>query len=309
MNSAAADPTTRNYPVAAIRDWVETVFVAAGCSVIEAQAIAAGLVQANLYGHDSHGIGLIPQYLGNIKLGMVRCGQTIKVVADHGALVGVDGQRGFGQTIGPQAMALAIERAGQHGVCVIGTSNTHHLARIGHWGERCAAAGFASIHFVNVQTRPLVAPWGGSDARLATNPFCVAVPHEPHPIVLDYATSAVAYGKVRVAYEGGQLMAPGLLMDAAGAPTNDPRVMVDPPWGALLPFAQHKGFALAVMCELLGGALSGGHVQDHTPEVNPMRNNMLSVVFDPNAFCGAEEFRAEVTRMAHWVKASPPASD
>ena len=204
-------------------------------------------------------------------------------------------------------MRIAIERARAHGLAMVGLANTHHLARIGRWGEQCAAAGFASVHFVNVLSQPLVAPWGGRDARLATNPFCVAVPHAPHPLVLDYATSAVAYGKVRVALDAGKRMADGLLLDAQGRPTDDPAVMFQDPIGALLPLGGHKGFALAVMCELLGGALSGGKVQDHAPKPSPMINNMLSLVFAPDKLCSRDDFARQVERLAAWLRASPPA--
>jgi uncharacterized oxidoreductase len=165
----------------------------------------------------------------------------------------------------------------------------------------------ASVHFVNVLSTPLVAPWGGLDARLGTNPFCVGVPHDPHPLVLDYATSAVAYGKVQVAHDAGRSMADGLLLDAKGQPTIDPAVMFADPMGALLPFGQHKGFALAVMCELLGGALSGGKVQDHHPEPSPMINNMLSFVFVPDRLCSRDAFADQVARMASWLRGSPAA--
>lgn len=306
MNTRIIDDAgMRSIPATALREWAQAVLVAAGCDAAEAQAVAENLVEANLYGHDSHGIGLLPTYLRNLAAGITRPGQKVRIVADHGAIVGLDGQSGLGQTIGPQAMAVAIDRAREHGVSVVGTTNTHHLARIGRWGEQCAAEGFASIHFVNVLSRPLVAPWGGSDARLGTNPFCVAVPHHPHPLVLDFATSAVAYGKVRVAYEARVPMAAGLLMDAAGAPTTDPRVMVEMPWGALLPFAGHKGFALGLMCELLGGALSGGRVQHDAPEPSPMRNNMLSVLFAPDKLCPREEFERQVAGLAAYLRGSP----
>jgi uncharacterized oxidoreductase len=286
---------------------VERVFVAAGCDAAEARQVADGLVEANLFGHDSHGVGLVPRYLENLEQGLVRPGRRTRVVADHGAIVGLDGDKGFGQAIGEQAMRIAVERAGTHGLAMVGLANTHHLARIGRWGEQCAAAGFASVHFVNVLSQPLVAPWGGRDARLATNPFCVAVPHAPHPLVLDYATSAVAHGKTRVALDAGRKMADGLLLDAQGRPTNDPAVMFRDPIGALLPFGGHKGFALAVMCELLGGALSGGRVQDHHPKPNPMINNMLSLVFAPDKLCGHDEFARQVERLAAWLRGSPPA--
>jgi hydroxycarboxylate dehydrogenase B len=294
-----------------LTDAVAATFAAAGCDAAEARAIGEGLVEANLFGHDSHGVGLVPHYIGNVAAGLARPNQTLAITSDHGAIVGVDGKRGFGQSIGMQAMALAIERARATGVCVIGVANAHHLARIGRWAEQCADAGFASIHFVNVLSKPLVAPWGGTDARLATNPFCVGVPHAPHPLVLDYATSMVALGKVRVALDAGVPMAEGLVIDAHGRPTTDPATMFRDPIGALLPFGQHKGFALAVMCELLGGALSGGLVQDHHPEPNPMINNMLSIVFAPDRMTTRDAFAAQVGRLSEWLRGSPrdPARD
>lgn len=280
-------------------------FAAAGCSSDEAATVAHALVEANLFGHDSHGIGLLPRYVANLQQGIARAGQSVRIVADHGALIGLDGGCGFGQVLGEQAMALAIERARAGGVCVAGLANAHHLARIGRWAELCAAEGFASVHFVNVLSRPLVAPWGGSDARLATDPFCVGVPHEPHPLILDFATSMAAVGKADVALAEGKPMAEGLLMDAAGRPSTDPAVMFSEPPGALLPFGQHKGFALAVMCELLGGALSGGQVQHCNPPHNPMRNNMLSIVFAPDKLVTREALARQVGELAAWLRGSP----
>ena len=293
----------------ALRNAAAAAFVAAGCDAAEAGAIAHGLVEANLFGHDSHGIGLLPRYLDNLREGLAQAGRHARVVHDAGALVGMDGDRGYGQVIGEEAMRIAIERAKVHGVCVAGIANSHHLARIGRWAEQCAQAGFASVHFVNVLSSPLVAPWRGKDARLATNPFCAAVPHSPHPIVLDFATSMIAFGKVQVAHAAGDMLADARLMDANGEPTRDPSVMFGDPTGALLPFGEHKGFALAVMCEILGGALSGGRVQDHAPKPSPMINNMLSIVFAPDRFASRDAIAAQIESLAAYVRASPHAPD
>ncbi len=292
--------------VPTLTDGVAAMFVSAGCSAPEAQVIAQGLVEANVYGHDSHGVGIVPTYLDHLRDGRVRPGQTVRVVADHGAILGLDGQLGFGQSIGAQAMSLAVERASATGLAMVGLADSHHLGRIGRWAEQCAEAGMASVHFVNVLSAPLVAPWGGTDARLGTNPLCVGVPHSPHPLILDYATSMVALGKTRVALDAGLPMDDGLLLDAAGRPTTDPGVMFTDPRGALLPFAQHKGFALAVMCELLGGALSGGRVQKQRPEYSPLVNNMLSIVFAPDRLVSGDALAAQVHGLAQWLRSSPP---
>lgn len=291
----------------ALIDAATDAFVGAGVGADEARTIAEGLTEANLFGHDSHGIGLVPRYLDNMRLGLAVPGQRVEIVADHSALVSLDGHRGFGQVIGAQAMDIAIERARAHGVCIVGLHKAHHIARIGRWAEQCANAGLASVHFVNVLSTPLVAPFRGTDARLATNPFCVGVPHAPHPIVLDYATSMVAQGKVRVAFEADKEMEAGLLLDADGKPTRDPSVMFSDKLGALLPFGQHKGYALAVMCEILGGALSGGKVQDQLFEPSPMINNMLSVVFAPDKLTTREKLASQITSLAVWLRASPRA--
>ena len=284
--------------------WGERVFAALGCNAREAHLIAANLVQANLYGHDSHGIGLLPQYVENARQGHAVPNREPAVVVDVGSMMTLDGGKGFGQAVGVAAMDVVIERARAHGCTVVGLSNTHHLGRIGRWGEQCAAAGLVSVHFVNVRSRPIVAPWGGSDARVSTNPFCVAVPHAPHPVVLDYATSAVALGKTRVAMEKGEPMDDGLLLDREGRPTNDPRVMWGERIGAIVSFAQHKGWALSAICEILGGGLTGGHVQDGRT-IHPMLNNMLTLAFDPARLGTASALPAEIERLASWARASP----
>jgi len=296
---------TQSIPAPRLVAWGERVFEALGSPPREAAQVARGLVQANLYGHDSHGIGLTPQYADNVRDGHARPGRELRIVHDAGALLTLDAGMGFGQALGEAAMRLAIERAREHGCAVVGLSNSHHLGRIGQWGEQIAAAGFVSVHFVNVRSRPIVAPWGGTDARVSTNPFCVAVPHSPHPLVLDYATAAVALGKTRVAVDEERPMGDGLLLDRSGHPTNDPKVMWGERIGAILPFAEHKGWALSVMCELLGGALSGGRVQDGAT-IHPMLNNMLTLAFDPGRLGTASALESEIGRLAGWVRASPP---
>jgi uncharacterized oxidoreductase len=303
-----ATATAVHVPVARVLAWGEAVFGAIGCAADEALRVAGGLVDANRFGHDSHGIGMAPQYVEAVRCGRVAPGRRPRVVTDAGALVVLDGQLGFGRTIGAAAMDLAIERARTHGCAVVGLSNTHHLGRIGQWGERCADAGLVSIHFVNVRSHAWVAPHGGMDARVSTNPFCVAVPHEPHPLVLDYATSAIALGKTRVAVDEGRELPPGLLLDPHGQPTTDPQVLWrGDPTGAILPFAQHKGWALSVMCELIGGALTGGGVQDGRYS-SVIVNNMLTLAFDPARLGTAGALEREIATLAGWVRASPPAN-
>lgn len=277
----------------------------------EAEHVARHLVDANLAGHDSHGVGMLPRYVDNLLAGVLVPNQQLVVRADHGALLTLDGQAGYGQAIGVQAMQLGMARARTHGVAVLGLSHSHHLGRIGAYAELCAAQGFASIHFVNVISPPHVAPFGGSDARFATNPMCIAVPmaDAEAPLVLDFATSRIAFGKARVAHHRGQPVAAGALIDEAGRPTRDPGTLFREPRGAMLPFGGHKGYGLAVACEILAGALAGGGTLHAPPGSGAIINNMLSFIVDPERLGTAAHLAQEARAFAEWVKASPPSRD
>ena len=221
---------------------VATIVRAAGSEQREADIVARNLVGANLAGHDSHGVGMLPRYIEVLLEGGLTPNSHPSILLDTGPLLRVDGNQGYGQVIGLEAMELGIERARAHGICLVGTTNAHHLGRIGQWAEQCIDAGIVSMHFVNVLPRPMVAPFAGSDARFSTNPFCVGIPlRDQPPFVLDLATSRVAAGKIRVAYNKGEMLPPGLLLDPQGKPTNDPKHGVVEPIGALLPFGEHKG--------------------------------------------------------------------
>ena len=289
---------------------VTTIVRAAGSSAREATQVAANLVEANLRGHDSHGVGMVPRYVDAVLEGGLAVDAHVAIRADSGALLTLDGQHGYGQVIGAEAMALGIERARRHGVCVVGLAHSHHLGRIGHWAEQCIDAGLVSIHFVNVLSRPIVAPFGGRDARLGTNPFCVGIPRPGQdPIVLDFATSKIAQGKTRVAYNMGEPVEPGTLIDDRGNPTTDPRYTVVEPTGALLPFGEHKGAGLALICELLGGALAGG-ATGHGAADGRRRvlNSMFSILVDPDRLGTAANLAAEMEAFVAWTCASPPAA-
>ena len=292
----------------ALRRFVATVVERGGSTPHEAQLVAHNLVEANLTGHDSHGVGMLPRYVDNLLAGGLKANQTLRVATDHGSLLTLDGMAGYGQVMGHQAMELGIARAQAHGVAVLGLANAHHIGRIGHWAEQCLAAGLVSIHFVNVISEPIVAPFGGTDGRFVTNPMCVGIPMAgTDPIVLDFATSRIAMGKVRVAYNKGEAVAPGILIDEQGQPSTDPGVMFREPHGALLPFGEHKGYGLAVACEILAGALTGGITLHARPDPNAIINNMLSFIVDPDRLGTAARLTHEARAFADWVKQSPPA--
>lgn len=294
----------------ALRAFTAAVFRAAGSEALEADLVADHLVDANLVGHDSHGVIRIAKYLDWHAHDQVVANQHIDVVRDSPCHLLIDGQFGYGQVIGREAIELATGKAWQSGVCALGIRNSGHLGRIGAWAEQAAEAGLASIHFVNTSGFGiLVAPFGGTDRRLSANPIAAGAPTDDAPLILDISTSAIAEGKIQVARNQGKPLPEGCTIDADGQPNRDPSRFYGPPEGALLPVGGHKGYGLSVFCEILAGALTGGLTTNRAnPTAGRLVNNMTSILFDPAAFCGADEFKAEVMRMAQWVKASPPAT-
>lgn len=297
---------------ASLQQMVQSLWQYAGSSEQEAQRVADHLVAANLAGHDSHGVGMIPSYMASKRQGHLQQNQQLRIVKDTGAVLTVDGGQGFGQVMAAEAMDLAIARTRQLGMCAMALRNSHHIGRIGHWAEQCARAGFISFHFVNVVGDPMVAPFNGSDRRFGTNPFCAIFPRQGKaPLLLDFATSGIAFGKTRVAWNKGHHVAPGYLIDHQGKPEVDPAVMHEAPYGSLLAFGLHKGYALAVMCEILGGAVSGGqttHPASLQTTHDAIFNSMTTVVLDPAAF-DAPQMQQEAEAFIAWVKASPQADD
>jgi uncharacterized oxidoreductase len=240
----------------------------------------------------------MPHYVRHLKEGLVVPNTSVKVVKDDGACLMFDGRRGFGRRVAGEAMAVAMARVRETGVAVVTLANSHHVGRVGAYGELATAAGLVSLHFVNVVDHVgLVAPFRGSDARFSTNPVCIGMPGtatQP-PLLLDMATSGVAMGKVAVAKRAGKKLPDGNLIDAHGGPTNDPEVMYQEPRGSLLPFGAHKGYALAVLTELLAGAMSGGGtIQPENPRRGGVVNNMFSVLVDPARRAGVDWMRREV---------------
>ena len=293
---------------APLRALTRAIIGRTGSSEREAGLVADQLVEANLTGHDSHGVGMLPRYVEVFRFGRLKVNQHVSVVLDGGALLTLNGNMGYGQVMAYEAMQMAIERAAEHGAAVVGLANSHHIGRVGHWAEQCIAAGMVSMHYVNVVSQPVVAPFGGRDARFVTNPFCVGIPRPgEEPILLDFATSRIAMGKVRVAMNKGVEVGADILLDHQGEATRDPRVMFRQPFGAILPFGEHKGYSLAVVCELLGGALSGGRTLHERAPGREIINNMFSIIIDPRRLGTAANLSAETAQFAAWVKESPVA--
>ncbi len=317
MRSEGVDGAATIWQAQALRETISRILIAAGSEQAEADKVAANLVMANLSGHDSHGVGMLPRYVDAVLEGGLQPNAAARVVFDGGALLTLEGQRGYGQMVGEQAMQMGIERARRHGSCILALGQVHHLGRIGHFAEMAVEQGLVSLHFVNVLSRPVVAPWGGADGRFGTNPCCIGIPIAgADPFVLDFATSRVAQGKMRVAYNEGRRVEPGYLIDPMGNPTTDPGVVVVPQpgglggglFGALMTFGEHKGYGLAVACELLGGALTGGGTWHRPADASrAVHNGMLTVLIDPAKLGTQQSFSQEAVAFVEWLRQGPAA--
>jgi len=300
-----------NYAAEPLHGLVCTVFEHAGTTVEEARLVADHLIDCNLMGHDSHGVIRVQPYAKLVQSGKVASDQPIKITKDAGALITVDGQEGLGQVVVKKAIDLAIERAREHGVAVLGVCNTAHMGRIGAWAEQAAAAGMVSLHFCNTTGFGIqVAPFGGTDRRLSVNPIAMGVPRTgKEPIIHDMSTGTIAAGKVRVARNKGERLPEGALIDNQGRPTTDPEDFFADPPGAITTAAGHKGYGLAMFVEILAGSLTGGSSShpDHPTADRPV-NNLLSILIDPERMAGSDAMAADIDRLVAWVKASPPAS-
>jgi hydroxycarboxylate dehydrogenase B len=300
----AADALTR---------FAEAIIAGTGSQPAEAKEVAVHLVEANLKGHDSHGVGMIPSYVKNAAAGLLHPNQHAKLINEMGPIAVFDGEMGYGQVIAREATEWAIAKAKSGGVGIFALRNTHHVARVGTYGELAAAAGLVSIHFVNVLIAPgRVAPFGGMVGRFGTDPICITFPAildskgggKP-PVVLDFATSRVAAGKLRVAMNEGKALPAGYLIDSKGNEATNPAVFYREN-GAMLPFGEHKGSGLALACELLAGVLtSGGAMQENIPN-NGIKNGMFSIVLDPARFGDTGWMEREAATLIDWVKSSPP---
>ena len=300
---------------------VTAILIKGGSSDEEAQVVADHLVRSNLAGHDSHGVGMLQLYVRMLKEELLKPNQKPKLVKADGSILMFDGQRGYGQAVGKMAMERAIEKCRESGLVLMTLRNTHHLGRIGTYGEQSIASGMVSLHFVNVTDHPpMVAPFRGSDARFSTNPICLAMPgtEKQAPVLLDMATSRIALGKARVALNKDEALKDGLVIDHKGHPSTDPAVMAgylfperqdNPGLGALTPLGEYKGYGLALFCELLGGLLSGGGtIQPEHQRQNSIINNMFTLLIDPARLVDVPWLQHEVEAIVAYAKASPPAN-
>jgi uncharacterized oxidoreductase len=295
-------------PAADLEGLTTEIFAARGVPRGDAAWIAALLVRANLRGHDSHGVIRVPQYCKALADGHLNATPKITHVVDTASVVVLDGDFGFGQVIARRGTEVAIERGRAHGLAAVALRRTSHVGRLADYAEAIAEAGLVGMLWANAKSGLNVAPWGGSGKRLGTNPHAIAVPGPGGSVAMshDFASSVWAEGKLRVKFNRGETVPPGIMLNGRGEPSTDPREFYGDPPGSLLTAGAHKGYGLSLAIEILGGILSGTGAA--SAEKDKFANGTLIVALDPARFLPPAEFHAQVRALFAWVRGAAPAA-
>ncbi len=290
-------------PAAELRAVVYAIFYAAGAAPAVAQRIADALVESNLVGHDSHGVLRVPEYVERIQSGALQLHGAVKLVHETAATALIDCQWNLGQVALPQGMEVAMAKARATGIGMVVLGHCDHTGRVGEYVVSAAQQDFIAQLICNGSLPGgIVAPYGGARRALGANPIAWALPvADQPPLFFDFATSAVAHGKLQVAADKGELVPEGWIIDKDGRPTRNPHDQFDD--GAILPFGGHKGYALSVMIELLGGGLSGAGF----PLLPGYRWDQGTVLLaiDIAAFQPVAQFKAQAAAVVAALKATP----
>ncbi len=284
-----------------LHDFGTRIFVGAGVPRAVAQRVMQNLVRANLYGIQSHGVVRLADYVHAVQNGRVHADAQPTILNESAVTALLDGNWCFGQVVAERAMQIAIAKAKANGVAIVCARNSNHVGAIGEYTEMAANDGLIGLAFVN-GVGLLVAPHGGKARRLSTNPIAFSVPVPGgRPILMDFATSIVAEGKLKVARNKDAKVPHGWILNQQGEPSDDPNDFYA--GGFLLPVGEHKGYGLSIMVEILGGLLSGAGAAmlGSAPS-----NGCCFVVIAPEFFRPSEEFFEDVCRLADTLRATPP---
>ncbi|MEM8949527.1 MAG: Ldh family oxidoreductase [Pseudomonadota bacterium] len=290
-----------------LRDFATSVYISIGMPDGDAVLLADTLVQADLWGHQSHGVMRTFWYAKRILSGATKASAAPEIALDGGAIAVIDGQDGVGQVVAAKAMDEAIERAKRHGVGVVAVRHSGHFGTAMYFTRRAALKG--CIGLISTNASPAMAPWGGRDKMIGTNPWSIAAPAGSHaPMMLDIANTAIARGKLYLARQRGEAIPDGWAMDQAGNPTNDPALGIA---GNILPMAGHKGYAIATMMDVLSGVLSGSHfggavVGPYEPSGRSGVGH-FALALNIEAFRPLSDFHADMDRLITDIKTAPRA--
>lgn len=293
----------------ALLELCRTLFAAAGVPADEAEIVARSLVQANLCGHDSHGVLRVPQYITHLRQGVYRVGVPLEILHETPATFAADGNWGLGQVQAYRLLQRLADKVASLGVAAGTLRHCGHIGRLGEYAEWAAERHWALIAAVNSHgAGRRVAPPGGTEGRISTNPICIGVPTSTHPVILDFSTSAAAEGKVRACFQKQQPCPEGWLIDHRGQPTTDPAVLYTEPRGSLLPFGgsqAYKGFGLGLLIDLLCGGLSGGQCSSPEFPINGAGNTALFILLNPQSFAGIDHFLQQGDALTAYVRSCP----
>jgi len=293
-----------------LRNFAAKLLAAGGFTQAEAEAIATSLLLSEVSGHGSHGLMRVREYLNDLKKGATISGATLRIPQETSNSVIADAQHGAGQVVMPALLDRLYAKLATQAVVTAAISNCGHIGRVGEWVERAAQAGYPGLLLVNDNGVAIhVAPPGGKQAVTSTNPLAFAVPLPDGEIFLaDMSTSAIAFGKVRLARLSGDQVPHGCIQDADGAPTNDPEALFTKPAGSLLPMGGdqgYKGFALSMFIDLLVAGLSGGQTPPATAGT-AYANNLVLTLWNPKFFAGLEHMQQQAQKYIDAIRASAP---
>jgi LDH2 family malate/lactate/ureidoglycolate dehydrogenase len=290
-----------------LRAFAAAVYAKEGMRRDEATLVADSLVQADLWGHQSHGVLRLDWYRARLRSGAMRAGATAELAVDGRAIAVIDGHDGVGQVLAERAMREAIARAKLHGIGAVGVRNSNHFGTAMYFTRRAAEAG--CVGFLSTNASPAMAPWGGKRKVVGNNPWSIAAPAGGGPpLVLDIANTAVARGKVYLARQRGEAIPDGWALDAEGNATRDPRAAIE---GIILPMGGHKGYGISVMMDVLSGVLTGSAFAGavHGPYQSRERSGCghLAIALDIEAFQPRDEFDRRIASLVAELKSAPRA--
>ena len=277
----------------------------------EAEIVTKSMIDANLVGHDSHGIIHLPKYIQGIMDASIRLDAKVETERESPSIAVLNGNWGLGPVIATRAMELAVQKAGQTDISSVAVRNCNEVGRLGGYGLVATEQKMISIISVNDHgSGQCVVPHGGIEARLSTNPIVYAIPVVgQEPIILDMSTSVVASGKVQIKKNRGESVPEGWIIDAEGNPTTNVDDFYGPPPGALLPLggiASHKGFGLSLIVDILSGALGGGGCSREG--ASRIGNGFFVITIKVGSFTDFSTFSQEVDRFIKHVKSTQKSS-
>jgi L-2-hydroxycarboxylate dehydrogenase (NAD+) len=269
----------------------------------DATIVADVTIDADLKGFSSHGIGRFPQYIKGLKAGTIDPEAEVTIENETVSMALLNGNHKFGHVVTYTAMELAIEKARETGIGVVGVHDSNHFGVAGYYSDMAIMQGMVGIVLAN--TDPAVAPIGGKEPIIGTNPIAIGIPSNKHYVSVDMATSASARGKLLEAQRKGEMIPENVALDVDGNPTIDPEEALK---GSILPFGAHKGYALSFMIEILAGPLvRAAFGKQVTGTANPNKmctKGDLVVALDPSKFSNSETFKEEVDDFIAEVKGS-----